>query len=121
MNTTENNKLLAEFLGWKIGHPEILELRWSNEWFEGMDKKTTKGYLYFNSDWNWLMQVVEKIENTSYKEDSFFNVHIGSLADCTIQNAKYEQIINKISTTKIEAVYDACVEFVKWYNKNCTK
>jgi len=70
---------------------------------------------YF-TDWNWLMEVVEKIE--SLHESN--NILIGT-------NITYVQIHNKItneqetfkgvSNIKIEAVYNACVEFIKWYNQ----
>ena len=57
-----NNKLIAEFMGWKLGHPELLELRWGNEWFDSDGfKQTTKGYLHFDSSWEWLIPVIKKI------------------------------------------------------------
>lgn len=117
----EKNILIAEFMGWKLGHPELLELRWSNEWFEGRDKKTTKGYLHFHTDWNWLMQVVEKIESITAdgfdNSDNFFNVTIGCGLYCTIQDAYGEILeIDNCKETKIKTVYSACVEFIQWFN-----
>jgi hypothetical protein len=112
MNTTENNKLIAEFMGWKLGHPELLELRWSDEWFDGRDKKTTKGFLHFDTDWNWLMEVVEKIEslcsNRGFEISARF-VHIRVNNNLTISSG--------VKDNRIEAVYNVCIEFIKWYNQ----
>lgn len=113
---TENNILLAKFLGWKLGHPELFELRWSNEWFDSdKQRRTTKGYLHFNSNWNWLMEVVAKIESIDNERFCF---------DISLSGARIEDMLNDfnaiveiVAKTKIEAVYLACIEFVKWYNK----
>lgn len=107
METTENNKLIAEFMGWKIGHPELLELRWGNEWFEGRDKKTTKGYLHFNSDWNWIMEVVDKV----YSSDIYYDKYIEH------NSSMFSSGKIKLSAN-IDHVYKQIVEFIKWYNQN---
>jgi len=117
MNTTENNKIIAEFMGWKLGHPDLFELRWSNEWFDDRNKKTTKGYLHFHSDWNWLMEVVEKIENTSFGEQNYkFQVLIQN-NQCSIEQSNLFNTKRHYGKNKIQAVYSACVEFIKWYNE----
>ena len=96
-NTTENNKLLAEFLG-----------------FELTTNKGLKQLPKFHSDWNWLMQVVEKIESLGYNIDT---MKYQSSQFCGIyRDGKI--IYTNYCETKIEAVYNACLEFVKWYNKN---
>ena len=72
----------------------------------------------YNTDWNRLMQVVEKIESIkieTYKVrvDIYFNC-------CQINPTHWEQLISIYGNkeTKIEAVYNACIEFIKWYNEN---
>lgn len=98
----ENNKLIADFMN----HPDL----------------GTKGdfsYLKYHTSWDWLMPVVEKIENILLSTDNSFNVTIGCGIYCTIQDAYGELIdINTCEPTKIEATYKAVVEFIKWYNKN---
>ena len=107
--TTENNKIIAEFMGVsksKIdANGQVLN-------FENSKYNT------YNSDWNWLMEVVEKIESISFGEDNFINVTIGCGFNCTIQDAHGK--LFKLSTwehTKIKTVYNTCLEFIKWYNE----
>ena len=98
---TENNKIIAEFIGWEINN----EL-WIN------DKKVFVQYtdqsLKFNSDWNRLMEVVEKIEKLKYF------IQIDSIG---VVISKEKKIITvSDNRSKIEAVYNACLEFIKYYN-----
>jgi len=69
----------------------------------------------YNSDWNWLMSVVEKIESLEFD----FAIYTGSCV--SIINTKdfpYDEIINLNGTSKIESVYNACIDFIKYYNEN---
>ena len=109
-----NNKIIAEFLGY-------IDNGCSEEGFL-IDPKTNYDIcidsLQFHSDWNWLMEVVEKIESIKIetykvKVDIYFNC-------CQINPTHWEQLISIYGNkeTKIEAVYNACIEFIKWYNEN---
>lgn len=106
MNTTENNKLLAEFMGY-------IDNGCSEEGFlispiTNYDEDICE--LKYHSDWNWLMQVVEKIE--SFKGDK--DVIHWSRNNRTIFDLK-------LTECKIQTVYKACTEFVKWHNENRAK
>ena len=124
----ENNILLAEFLEF-----QKTDLGWFDN--EGVlsdfEQDNCFDSLYFDTDWNWLMEVVEKIE--SLKPIEFlsgrnwigFDVKIYKTFNtqtnyCTIKYLKEGgdmTISNGFSKSdKIEAVYNACVEFVTWYN-----
>jgi len=110
MNTIENNKLLAEFLNCKQdGSGQYLIPNW------GWDKVEN---LKFHSDWNWLMEVVEKIESLVFPNDTYYNFNILSGCYVTIIDSKINEFGSYSGSTKIEAVYNACIEFIKWYNKN---
>ena len=62
----------------------------------------------YDRDWNLLMEVVEKIFKDFYK-----------LNPCPIYlKMNIEKTLNEVN---IEAVYNACVEFIKWYNQNLEK
>ena len=69
--------------------------------------------LKFHSDWNWLMEVVEKIESIKGTQ-IFIN---GISCEIMFKGRENRKNIN----TKIEAVYNACLEFIKWYNEQKSK
>jgi len=102
---TENNKLIAEFMGRVIPEDEL----------EFYDENPTTHY--YDSDWNWLMEVVEKIKKET-NEDEFLNRLIttesrnGIVLEFNLENCFRKSYLS------IEAVYNACVEFIKWYNEN---
>lgn len=123
MNTTENNKLIAEFMGMKqdpesgnymlphysskyvINH--LTKGRNYDEWADRYtDENYNTGYLLpldyleYHSSFDWLLEVVEKIKN------------IVLLKGITFTN----QLIAGLITVNKEAVYNAVVEFIKWYN-----
>ena len=129
----ENNKIIAEFM--RLNKTKMFFNLKSGNYVkketDDCDIKAVDVYLknnkpitnfYYHSDWNWLMEVVEKIESISFEEDNFINVTIGCGFDCTIQDAHGK--LFELSTwehTKIKTVYNACVEFIKWYNENGAK
>ena len=108
----ESNKLIAEFMG---GLFKSNKFTINDGWvwlpFENMCKITS---LRYNSSWDWLMPVVEKIEKIIWnKIDLTEEVIINGLS-CRIP-IKDDAFIS-IKNTKIEATYDCVVEFIKWYN-----
>ena len=109
MNTTENNKIIVEFMKWDILNDMTYSKATKGKWVE-LDK------LKFHSNWNWLMEVVEKIESLEGIGVDFYKGCID------VYNEEVNLIrINRKGLTKIEAVYNACVEFIKWYSKNAVK
>lgn len=113
MKTLKNNKLIAEFLSIKIHPCETIE---NFKFLPIEERGLYNGYfidaLKYHEDWNWLMEVVEKIESLGYKIDI-----------SKWENSQYcgiylngKKIAGNETNTKIEAVYNACVEFIKWYN-----
>ena len=120
----ENNKLIAEFMGLKpkMESPDVyvfndmpyFSVRENNP--EDVMNAIVK-YSKYDSDWNWLMEVVEKIESLNF----VVQIHLNS---CFIKESEHF-INNKAiwrgknhAKTKIEAVYNACIEFIKWYNSH---
>jgi hypothetical protein len=101
MNTQiiENNKLLAEFMGcyqnnegfWGFENTPNHKT-WNNDRFLDCTK--------YDTDWNWLMRVVEKIDEV-----------------CGIDLHEWDEHINNALCSKsLSTTYNACVEFVQWYN-----
>ena len=110
MNYTENNKLIAEFMG-------FVEV--DSGWYNYMPQLQAQDLKYHVS-WDWLMPVVDKIERIVFDEENSFNVTIGSGIYCVVQDLHGEcyEMIYDDEETKIEAVYKAVVDFIKWHNEN---
>jgi len=113
-NIIENNKLIAEFMGF--------DKDTYGKWFlNGQFKGYSEKEFSFHTGWNWLMPVVEKIDSLNefaFAIDSHPDygtwVGIHKAEPKGITNLVIPEVIHK---NKIEAVYNACVEFIKWYNQ----
>ena len=124
-NIIENNKIIAEFLDWEFDDlSETFEtpfLKLVDPHAFGDEQYSCKLQdfeLEFHSDWNWMMRVVEKIENLQDENNcAIYNVQIEQCFVEIIINHTSETIVEVDSNSKIQAVYNACVEFIKWYNK----
>lgn len=93
-----NNRLIAEFM--ELEYEDGLYY-YTTLWD---DHKTTT--LYFNSSWDWLMPVIEKIESKNY----WFNRLDG---DVSIVNDKGIIINTPMSDGGIDMYYQAVVNFIK--------
>ncbi|HUQ67178.1 MAG TPA: hypothetical protein VM101_13535 [Flavitalea sp.] len=117
-----DNELIAEFMGayWPE-HPK-------NEYDSSFLYKDNKRWLQvdalkYNTSWDWLMPVVEKIENTEVV--SIETVGLGEKMNVQI-NKRFckiwfpfendKPLITEIRNTKIEAVYKGVIRWIKWYN-----
>ncbi len=78
-----DNELIAEFMGYRPAVEDI-------------------SINAYDTSWDWLMPVVEKIEGLGY----FYSDSDGERI----------QVTNIQGKSKIEATYKAVVEFIKWYN-----
>ena len=68
------------------------------------------------------MRVVEKIENLQDENNcAIYNVQIEQCFVEIIENHTSDTIISTDANSKLEAVYNACVEFIKWYNQQSKK
>jgi hypothetical protein len=113
MNIIENNKLIAEFLGYVNTTPNdkdfsIYEGNTLN--IKGNVKNLIEPMsMEFHSDWNWLMAVVTEIRTYKYP----------SVSDTTCLTLTNE-IVQLAGRARLEATYNACINFIKWHN-NKTK
>ena len=129
-NIVENNKLIAEFMG---VFDKILSTGNIHSWSDAPFYYTTEDtrekvieniskYSKYNKDWSWLMRVVEKIENLQDENNcAIYNVQIEQCFVEIIENHTSDTIISTDANSKLEAVYNACVEFIKWYNQQSKK
>ena len=93
----ENNKLIAEFM--RVDQINV------DTWLDENEE------LNYNSSWNWLMPVVEKIESLDIV---CFEKNLQEEGDYQALFTKGEDIfICHYADTSIEATYKAVVEFIK--------
>jgi hypothetical protein len=97
MNTRENNKLIAEFMGLETqrmdtdGYHVLYENPITGD-YEG------EGHLDYDESWDWLMPVVKKIEQT-------------------VEGVP-PQLLHLSLFSEHREIYNAVVEFIEWYNEN---
>lgn len=130
----EGNKLIAEFMGFAylddFNYPEQNEVGWYNSEGDCCGKE-----LYFHSSWDWLMPVVEKIENIDIRNnkhdfpkvklngDSCEIFAYATFRGTTYYWKKWMDISGNFHEhkthceSKLEAIYKAVIEFIQWYNQ----
>jgi len=138
MNTLENNRLIAEFMGFEyVGKKITLNRHYSlsniikQELDNGfyplaiMNRSTKLSYILgegrYHLSWDWLMPVVEKIETVRDEDFWFINTTYHSKHEIAIKaehNRRFVNIKVPVTTTRLEATYKAVIKFVNWHNKN---
>lgn len=83
-----NNKLIAKFMGYEVKHNKC----YSPKYNDG-----TIAPMQFHKSWDWLMSVVEKIEQ--------------------VNEGVPEQMLHVNLYSERREVYNAVVEFINQYNK----
>lgn len=112
----KDTRLIAEFMGYKIeAENEIGVLPLDN----GGVLVTDFREINYRNDWNFLMEVVDKIESIVFDDYNFYNVTVGSSYYCSIQDRRGDTLEIYIDgeESKIQCVYRAVVEFIKKYNE----
>ena len=99
-NITENNKLISEFMGNE--KPNFAKIN-------GASIDITN--CAYSHSWDWLMPVVEKIESLENKLNN----------ETKEEFRQFQKVLSLPIYSKIEAVYNVCIEFIKWYNKQNKK
>jgi len=111
----KENKLIAEFMGlpFKMRDKEtklyykVCEIPYPLQ-REHLESNYEEINLKYHKSWDWLMPVVEKIEDMGCEV-------VMTNAECTISgNDCYVESIGK---SRREATYNAVVEFINQYNK----
>jgi hypothetical protein len=102
MNTTENNKLIAEFMG-AVGTPKYNPTEWDVYLTGCLDVDSddenaqhfyTPDEMKYHKSWNWLMPVISKC------------LEIG-------KNVPIERIYHSLHTQDLSFAYKSVVEFIK--------
>jgi len=110
METIEKNKMIAEFMGAKFKNCGSYE----TYSFDEFKTQTYTSVLQYDTKWDWLMPVVEKIESLGY----WFEIMGGAWNVVRIGKQQNETpiITSEIYKTKIETAYNAVVSFIQYYN-----
>ena len=97
MNTQENNKLIAEFMGAEKTHRHI-----EGDIYCPVPSKNGSEYadkLQYHKSWDWLMPVVDKCYTSNIQHPN-------------------DDITQGLIDVDIKSTYKAVVEFINEYNKN---
>lgn len=111
MNTTESNKLIANFMGVKYKSDsdyikDIEEMRGNGIFYD--QGCFMESELKYNSSWDWLMPVVEKIQKL-YEEGVYNNNQMPT--------DYYYKVLDKGISTVREIIYKSVVEFIRINNE----
>lgn len=107
-----NNELIAIFMGWVIDNsfPD------KNHVYRFGGRVETINTFKFDTSWEWLMEVVAKIE----EKHRVTIERSGILIEITDSPFNWIEI-GTLRRTKREAVYLGVVEYIKWYNEHASK
>ena len=120
----ENNKLIAEFMGFSTQSDAIDERTMAyyvgdiitnadNTNNENEDNVFHPDDMKFNSSWDWLMSVVEQIENFGYE---FIIVESRCYVKHNTDHSIKELFHIETIGSKIDTTHKAVVEFISKYN-----
>lgn len=126
MDTTENNKLIAEFMELEsneygyINNPNSENYRKENRYIE---YRMPLEELRFDTSWDWLMPVVEKIETLETDEDCIdFDIYSNAVVvETTETKIALYNLSEETFTTKLESTYKAVIDAINWINQNAAK
>lgn len=113
-----DNEIIAEFMGWE---------RWRFDW---LPNKLHRGagdkvegvaihQLKYDTSWDWLMPVVEKIQklySEAFPSNEKFIELI--LAKQDPIDSEYIEVIALPLGVSIQEAHAAIVKFIKWYNES---
>ena len=103
MKTEEKNKLIADFMRIDVAFDGTFSIN-------PMTKYGDWEKIKYDTDWNWLMEVVDKIYEMDLYYDRYIDYNSSMISDGKINLG-----------TRINRVYEQVVEFIKWYNENSAK
>lgn len=126
----KGNKLIAEFIGAVYIRREDLfddhiieEFIYNNNHpiSKQIPKVTENLYhLRYHLSWDWLMPVVEKIEEMKNENNVIYEVILGRYSMVINPHCNLQKMFHHESESKIHAAFQTIVEFIKWYN-SCQK
>lgn len=123
-NIVENNKLIAEFIGFvadKSFEVRLVDGINTSYYYYKDDVMYLPEVMEYNCSWDWLMEVVDKIESLPDEENNgafFFKIYQDSVSIIFSNDNYIIDLINVMGQgNRINNVYQAVVEFIQLYNK----
>ena len=111
----KNNLLIAEFMGLEVMNSRDLA---NSEPLVQLSATTYLQKIQYDTSWDWLMTVVEKIESFQDPDKAAtYNFKMEQSFIEIIHNHTGKEIVKLDRNTKFKAVYDACVEFINYWNE----
>jgi hypothetical protein len=109
-----NNKLIAEFMGWKT-HPKYGKNYLQNNdknrilppYYTNINNNGSLSDFIYNISWDWLIPVIDKI-----KSKDCYVEYLNNTSNMISDGGIY------INTKFIKNTYNDVIDFIKWYNKN---
>lgn len=115
----EGNKLIAEFMGFDFAkstkEEDYCADSFTREW-RTREVPLTVDDLEYNTSWDWLMSVVEKINTTRIPDNEFPASVIIYRTTCHVNDDTNIIVETTSKGSLIECVWQACVQFIQWYN-----
>jgi hypothetical protein len=110
----EGNELIASFEGFKT----YVMNGYTNVEYSDDNVRTIQD-THYHSSWDWLMPIIEKIED--FRDENSCSIYNFTIEQCfveVIENRTSDTVLECDGMNKLDASYDAVVEFIKWYNEN---
>lgn len=138
-NEAENNKLIAEFMGYRYETGVTPGGSWSRFFKVGGTFEDSFPSPKYHTSWDWLMPVIEKIGKLIVdRRDVLFTIGSAGIwialnqsnwtgekfPPCVIANTlnvNYFANDESEETPKIEAVYFGVIKFINWYNTHSSQ
>lgn len=134
---TDTNILIAEFMGCKQISTGVdprfefdtfkamsIHQYGMDTWLEATDT-FNQSELRFGTAWDWLMPVVEKItsipmwDNVNECNYIYFGFDYEDNSHyVNLYHGEDNQINGNSKTSKLQAVHEAVIKFIEWYNEN---
>jgi hypothetical protein len=113
--STENNKMIAEFMG--VQKCTTCD-PYCGSYIFGIAYSPEE--MRYHTSWDWLMPVVEKIESLGISVEIIKNdVHLkGFYYYAKNSSAYYDEYIPGADMSKIESTVYSIIKFIEWLNQN---
>jgi hypothetical protein len=113
----KNNAIIGDFMGlehkqmgWKVGYHWHVTIAGRDHWYRTSSMK-------FNSSWDWLMPVLEKIGQFEYEDGDNAYLRTFGMINPSTGNpmVRINRSILCEADTLIQAAYMAAVDFIHWH------